>query len=312
MDASILTLLNKGWTNPWLDVLMIALTTLGLALLLLITLVALRPTLPRGLLRLLPQAWDGRGRQLGWSLLIAQAAAVIGVLIFYYLAARTRPDAARLIMAAPPLPSFPSGHAAIAAATAMVWWLHYGWNRRTAAVVALAAGVAYSRVYLGHHFPTDVVAGIVWGMGMGAAAHGLTHNEGNLRAMVSWLLWPQVSLALMVTFMAYLGLLPLYVLTWPFADKVLHLLLVGALAFWLNLWLPDWQLQMGRVRLPVAIALPFAVAAVEEVMQSWSPIRTFDLGDLASDLVGLLFFYALSRWVMARMSPPVVVARERF
>jgi undecaprenyl-diphosphatase len=296
MDSSILTLINQGWTHPWLDGVMMALTTVGLALVGLMTLVSLRR----------------QERPLGWALLLAQVAALIGVLVFYWLAARTRPDAARLIMAAPPLPSFPSGHAALAAATVTVWWLHHGWNRRTAAVVVLAVGVAYSRVYLGHHFPTDVVAGIVWGLGMGAAAHGITHYGGNRRVMVSWLLWPQVSLALMVTFMAYLGLLPLYLLTWPFADKVLHMILIGALAFWLNLWLPDRQLQMGRVRLPVAIVLPFALAAVEELMQSWSPIRTFDLGDLASDLVGLLLFYTLSRWVMARMLSPVVAVRERF
>lgn len=295
MDTTLLTLLNQGWTHPWLDVLMIGLTTIGLGLLGVMTLGVLRHRL----------------QPLGWALLLAQAGALLGVLIFYWLAARTRPEAARLIMAAPPLPSFPSGHAAIAAATAVVWWLHDGWNRRTAAIVTLAVGVAYSRVYLGHHYPTDVLAGVVWGLGMGAAAHGITHDRSNPRKMISWLLWPQIALVVMVTLMAYLGLLPLDLLRWPFADKVLHMLLIGALAFWLNLWLPDWQLQLGRLRLPVAVALPFALAAGEELMQSRSPLRTFDLGDLASDLLGLLLFYALSRWLLSRMSPQVAVLRER-
>jgi polysaccharide biosynthesis protein VpsQ len=110
------------------------------------------------------------------------------------------------------------------------------------------------------------------------------------------------ALVVMATFMAYLGLLPLHLLAWPYADKVLHMALFGALAFWLNLWLPDWQLQMGRIKAPVAVVLPFILAAVEEGLQSFSSLRTFDLGDLASDLLGLLLFYALSRWVMARMS----------
>jgi hypothetical protein len=237
-------------------------------------------------------------------LLLGQTMALVGVLLLYWVAARTRPDAVRLVLAAPLLPSFPSGHAALATATAMVWWLHHGWNRRAALVVALALGVAYSRVYLGHHFPSDVLAGIVWGLGTGAAAHGLTHEWGNRRRMVSWLLWPQVSLALVITFMAYLGLIPYFLLTWPYADKVLHMLLIGALAFWLNLWLPDWRLEYGRLRLPVAIVLPFALAAVEEALQSYSPLRTFDMADLASDLVGLFIFYALSRWVSARLLAP--------
>lgn len=288
MDISILTLINDGWTHPWLDTLMIVFTTVGLALLGVMLLVV----------------WRRGDRQLARSLLLAQVATLLGVLVFYWLAARTRPDAVRLVMAAPPLPSFPSGHAALAVATATVWWLHNGWNRRTAAVVVLAMGVAYSRVYLGHHFPTDVAAGLIWGLGVGAAAHGITHNAGNRRAKVRSLLWPQISLALMVTSMAYLGLIPYYLLAWPFADKVLHMLLIGALAFWLNLWFPDWQLQMGKLRLPVAIVLPFALAAIEEAMQSWSPLRTFDLGDLASNLMGLLLFYALSRWVMARLLSP--------
>jgi membrane-associated phospholipid phosphatase len=293
MDTSILTMINQGWTPQWLDWFMVALTTVGLACL--------------GLLTLL--TWWRGARQVTLALFLAQLAALAGVLIFYWLAARTRPDAVRLVLAAPPLPSFPSGHAALAAATAIVWWLHYGWNRRTAAVLLLALGVSYSRIYLGHHFPSNVAAGMVWGMGAGAAGHGLTHNGGDRRAMMSWLLWPQISLALMATLMAYLGLLPYYFLTYAYVDKVLHALLVGALAFWLNLWLPDWQLQMGRLRLPVAIILPFVLASLEEAMQSWSPLRTFDLGDLASDLVGLLIFYALSRWLIARMTPGHELAR---
>lgn len=286
-----MTLINQSWTHPWLDWLMIALSTLGLGWLALMGLATLRQGV----------------KPLRWGLLAAQLGAVAGVLLFYWLAARTRPEAVRLVLLAPALPSFPSGHSAIAAASVTFWWLQHGWNRRTAAVVALAVGVAYSRIYLGHHYPTDVLAGLVWGMGAGAAAYGITRHWGDHRDMVGWLLWPQIALAVLVSLMAYLGLLPLYLLSWPFADKVLHLLLIGALAFWLNIWLPDWQVQMGRVRLPVAVLLPFALAAAEEVMQGWSPLRTFDLGDLASDLVGLLLFYALSRWMMARMQTRVVV-----
>lgn len=68
-------------------------------------------------------------------------------------------------------PSFPSGHAAnafggavaltrIAPAGAVVWW-------------GLAVAVAYSRVYLGVHYPADVIAGAIVGVAAGLIATSL-------------------------------------------------------------------------------------------------------------------------------------------
>jgi undecaprenyl-diphosphatase len=68
-----------------------------------------------------------------------------------------------VIDARPTTPSLPSGHAAIAVAgaaagsqllrhSAWVWW-------------PLAAIVAMSRVYIGVHWPSDVIAGAIVGLG---------------------------------------------------------------------------------------------------------------------------------------------------
>ena len=70
--------------------------------------------------------------------------------------------------------SFPSGHAATAAAGAVVltavlppglvvWWL-------------LAIGIGYSRVYLGVHFPFDVIAGAFTGAATAVLALWLTRT----------------------------------------------------------------------------------------------------------------------------------------
>lgn len=64
--------------------------------------------------------------------------------------------------------SYPSGHAAMAfnAATLLTLGLGLGWPERALAYL-LAAGVGYSRVHLGVHYPLDVVSGAAFGTGWG-------------------------------------------------------------------------------------------------------------------------------------------------
>ena len=63
--------------------------------------------------------------------------------------------------------SFPSDHATMAGATAAgLWFVH----RRVAAVATVAALLmAFDRVYVGAHYPVDVLAGLVLGSAVAAA-----------------------------------------------------------------------------------------------------------------------------------------------
>ena len=210
----------------------------------------------------------------------------------------------------PSTPSFPSGHMTFVAATVTWRWLVQGRTRRPILWLLVALGIGYSRVYLGQHYPTDVIAGAILGAGIGAAGYGLSTYRGDLRRAMTWLLWPQISLALLVTMMAYLGLLPQSLLAWPYADKVLHALLVGSLAFWLGLMPGNRRMRVGAISAPVAVVLPFSLALGEELLQTQSPLRTFDLGDLACDLAGLLLFYALSRVFVMRQPVPKLPLSE--
>ncbi len=73
---------------------------------------------------------------------------------------RPRPDV-HAIVPEPSTSSFPSGHATGSFACALV--LVAFAPRLAAPLVVLAAAIAWSRVYVGVHYPLDVIAGAVLG-----------------------------------------------------------------------------------------------------------------------------------------------------
>ena len=79
---------------------------------------------------------------------------------------------ARVIGPRPDDYSFPSGHAASSFAAALA--LSRGWPAGAVGWFALATFIAYTRVYLGVHYPLDVVCGALVGIACGWLAIGRT------------------------------------------------------------------------------------------------------------------------------------------
>jgi undecaprenyl-diphosphatase len=121
--------------------------------------------------------------QAGLRGVVAVAAAGLAVQLVKHLACRARPKApgaGAFFQGVPCLGadwelfSFPSGHAATATALAIVLGVQVPALRLPAA--AAAAVVMLSRVYLGAHFPSDVMAGATLGLVAGILA--MAHLEG--------------------------------------------------------------------------------------------------------------------------------------
>ena len=159
VDRALLLLLNRSWTSALLDVLMPTLTD---------------PHRERwivyGAAPVALGAWlwkDGKRalRVLVLAALALGAADLVAYRVVKPLVSRPRPNhaVAGVIQRAPAggAMGFPSNHAANAAAAAAVAATAYPAYRLL--FWALAALVAYSRVYCGVHYPGDVLAGLALG-----------------------------------------------------------------------------------------------------------------------------------------------------
>lgn len=91
---------------------------------------------------------------------------LIGEGLIKHLIKRTRPFAhmleSKLLISKPITYSFPSGHTASSFAAAGIFLTMD--NKLSILVMILASLIAFSRIYLRVHYPTDVVTGIVLGL----------------------------------------------------------------------------------------------------------------------------------------------------
>ena len=118
-----------------------------------------------------------KARKAGVAVLLAYAAVfLIGQLGLKNLIFRQRPcqidlDFA-LLVDRPSSSSFPSTHSAWAFGAATAIFMHH--KKVGVVTFIVAALIAFSRLYMFLHFPTDVLAGIVLGIALGVLANWVT------------------------------------------------------------------------------------------------------------------------------------------
>ena len=162
-DAALRALLSS-WHTPWLDATMWTLSALGAVggMWLLVAAVM--------------AAWTPRIRGAAWQVVLALSLSQLVVDgVIKPLVGRARPfvtDPSIHVVGAylPPTFSFPSGHAALSFSAAVV--LAHAMRRGRAAWYGLAALIAFSRIYIGVHYPIDVAVGTLVGLAVGYVVTG--------------------------------------------------------------------------------------------------------------------------------------------
>ena len=145
--------------RPWLNKVMVTVTGLGnfsvLTTIVLLTFALLRSS--------------GRHRE-GWAVLFVGLACATLDGLGKFLVGRKRPDVEWILVPVPEWPSFPSGHAMAGLAIyGLLGWIigrrsASGWRwASTGAGVALGLAIGFSRVYVGSHYPLDVLGGFLGG-----------------------------------------------------------------------------------------------------------------------------------------------------
>lgn len=164
-ELSILDFIQANLRSPLLDTVMVFITSLGNGGIIWIVM---------GTVLLLIQ----KTRKMGATMVLGLALEVLCCnVVLKPLVARIRPcevnTAVQLLVALPTDFSFPSGHTG--ASFAAVAALHGSRSRLWLPACVLAFLIAFSRLYLYVHYPTDVLAGILMGIITGCAGSAIVN-----------------------------------------------------------------------------------------------------------------------------------------
>jgi len=99
-----------------------------------------------------------------------------------------------------------------------------------------------------------------------------------------------------------LGILAVIVYEVPYTDKLGHFILMGLLAFFLNLSLKCSTISILNSTFLKGSIIIFILVTLEEVSQLLVETRTFDLMDLVADYLGIFVFGRLALYFNTRFT----------
>lgn len=152
--------------NPVLDKIMVFITSLGNSGLLWIGL---------AVIMMFSKKYRKCAISIGIALVFKE---LLGNVILKELIMRERPcwidPTVELLVKSPSSFSFPSGHTFDAFAASFSIFLNH--KKEGIAAIVVAALIAFSRMYLFVHFPTDILGGIVFGIGVAVLTYFIVHR----------------------------------------------------------------------------------------------------------------------------------------
>jgi undecaprenyl-diphosphatase len=188
-DELLFRALNLAGANPTLDAIMILITTLGGTYIVALFAVPL---------------WLRGQREATFDFILIFVITMFVTTAIKYLVDRSRPCVdvtfgARTLpgygCVTEPDPSLPSGHASRAFALAGLVFFRFRWRAGSPAIV-FASLVGLSRVYLGLHWPSDILAGAIVGLGIAALVELVSRRVVVYQRIRKWIVeliphWPR-------------------------------------------------------------------------------------------------------------------------